>query len=137
MLREILMKNGLSNRESEVATLVAKGLSNKDVADKLYVTEKTIKFHLTNIYKKMNIRSRAQLIVWSLPYVQFVGDNEGTSGTPAPFSDRQATTAPEVSTTPNNGDINIIPLARGRVPFDGSQGSGSNQGGNQGEAFGA
>lgn len=54
---------GLSNREAEVAVLVAKGLSNKEVANQLFVTEKTIKFHLTNIYKKINVKSRAQLIV--------------------------------------------------------------------------
>ena len=71
MLRPLLAKAGLSNRESEVAALVATGLSNKEVADRLFVTEKTIKFHLTNIYKKMNIRSRAQLIVWCLPHIRF------------------------------------------------------------------
>lgn len=77
MLREVLTQQGLSNREAEVAALVATGLSNKEVADRLFVTEKTVKFHLTNIYKKMNIRSRAQLIVWSLPHLSFdSGSNE-------------------------------------------------------------
>lgn len=71
MLREALTRQGLSNREAEVAGLVSTGLSNKEVADRLFVTEKTVKFHLTNIYKKMNIRSRAQLIVWSLPHMNF------------------------------------------------------------------
>ena len=78
MLRPILAQAGLSNRESEVAALVATGLSNKEVADLLFVTEKTIKFHLTNIYKKMSIRSRAQLIVWCLPHIRF---DEGASQT--------------------------------------------------------
>ena len=71
MLKRHLTEAGLSNRECEVAGLVATGLSNKDVADRLFVTEKTIKFHLTNIYKKMSIRSRTQLIVWCLPHMQF------------------------------------------------------------------
>ncbi|MBO9665945.1 MAG: helix-turn-helix transcriptional regulator [Bdellovibrio sp.] len=53
----------LSIREKEVAVLVAKGLSNKEVANQLFVTEKTVKFHLTNIYKKMGLVSRAKLIV--------------------------------------------------------------------------
>ena len=53
MLRDILIQKGLSNREAEVAELVSKGLSNKEVANQLFVTEKTVKFHLTNIYKKM------------------------------------------------------------------------------------
>jgi DNA-binding CsgD family transcriptional regulator len=72
MLRDILIQKGLSNRESEVAELVSKGLSNKEVANQLFVTEKTVKFHLTNIYKKMNVKSRAQLIVWCLPHLGFV-----------------------------------------------------------------
>ena len=60
MLRDVLIQKGLSNREAEVAELVTKGLSNKEVANQLFVTEKTVKFHLTNIYKKMNVKSRAQ-----------------------------------------------------------------------------
>lgn len=69
MLREKLIEKGLSNREAEVTELVSKGLSNKECANALFVTEKTVKFHLTNIYKKMNVKSRAQLIVWCLPYL--------------------------------------------------------------------
>lgn len=76
MLREVLLKEGLSNRESEVAELVTQGLSNKEVANRLFVTEKTVKFHLTNIYKKMNVKSRAQLIVWCLPNMTFTERKE-------------------------------------------------------------
>ncbi len=72
MLRDVLIQKGLSNREAEVAELVSKGLSNKEVANRLFVTEKTVKFHLTNIYKKMQVKSRAQLIVWCLPHMGFV-----------------------------------------------------------------
>jgi LuxR family transcriptional regulator, positive regulator of biofilm formation len=75
MLRDVLIQKGLSNREAEVAELVSKGLSNKEVANQLFVTEKTVKFHLTNIYKKMSVKSRAQLIVWCLPHIGFV-ENE-------------------------------------------------------------
>ena len=75
MLRETLIQKGLSNREAEVAVLVSQGLPNKEVAEKLFVTEKTVKFHLTNIYKKMSVKSRAQLIVWCLPHMSFV-ENE-------------------------------------------------------------
>ncbi len=71
MLRDVLIHKGLSNREAEVAELVSKGLSNKEVANQLFVTEKTVKFHLTNIYKKMSVKSRAQLIVWCLPHLSF------------------------------------------------------------------
>lgn len=80
MLRDILIQKGLSSREAEVAELVTRGLSNKEVANQLFVTEKTVKFHLTNIYKKMNVKSRAQLIVWCLPHLNFV-ESENTMGT--------------------------------------------------------
>lgn len=84
MLKEVLIREGLSNREAEVAELVTQGLSNKEVANRLFVTEKTVKFHLTNIYKKMNVKSRAQLIVWCLPNMTFaekpeVGGNADTT----------------------------------------------------------
>jgi LuxR family transcriptional regulator, positive regulator of biofilm formation len=71
MLKDVLTQKGLSNREAEVAELVTKGLSNKEVANQLFVTEKTVKFHLTNIYKKMNVKSRSQLIVWCMPHMAF------------------------------------------------------------------
>src|ERR1700733_2430715 len=93
MLKEVLTQKGLSHREAEVAELVSKGLSNKEVASQLFVTEKTVKFHLTNIYKKMAVKSRAQLIVWCVPHVDFV--NSGT---------QQAAAAPTATaTTPSAG----------------------------------
>jgi DNA-binding CsgD family transcriptional regulator len=71
-LSEVLKRaKGLSPREVEVCELIVQGLSNKEAANKLFVTEKTVKFHLTNIYKKMNLRSRTQFIVWCQPYLYF------------------------------------------------------------------
>jgi len=95
MLRDVLIQKGLSNREAEVAELVSRGLSNKEVANQLFVTEKTVKFHLTNIYKKMNVKSRAQLIVWCLPHVGFV---ESETRSEAPIMEAaQAPAAPAAS----------------------------------------
>jgi DNA-binding NarL/FixJ family response regulator len=63
-LRETLItQHLLTNREAEVSELVCQGLTSKQIGAKLFVTEKTIKFHLTHIYKKMRLNSRAQLIV--------------------------------------------------------------------------
>jgi hypothetical protein len=53
------------------------------VAGQLFVTEKTVKFHLTNIYKKMSVKSRAQLIVWCLPHLGFIEAGVGVSREPA------------------------------------------------------
>lgn len=111
MLRDVLInQKGLSNREAEVAELVTKGLSNKEVANQLFVTEKTVKFHLTNIYKKMNLKSRAQLIVWCMPHHQFT---ENAQAAPAPTiqsanrpAEAQPNTIPSgVSTVGGRNDI--------------------------------
>ena len=56
----------LSERESEVLKLVALGMSNKGVAEKLSVSERTIKAHLTNIFNKLNVASRSEAIVRGL-----------------------------------------------------------------------
>ena len=59
-----MLGNELSTREKEVAALVCQtGMTNKQAADKLFVSEKTIKFHLTNIYKKLGVQNRAMMIV--------------------------------------------------------------------------
>lgn len=105
MLRDILIQKGLSNREAEVAELVSKGLSNKEVANQLFVTEKTVKFHLTNIYKKMNVKSRAQLIVWCLPHLGFVESEaraeaqNNTASAAASFNSQATQTIPAGSAT--------------------------------------
>jgi ATP/maltotriose-dependent transcriptional regulator MalT len=51
----------LSRREREVATLVASGKRNRDVATALFVSEKTVESHLARIYDKLGVRSRAAL----------------------------------------------------------------------------
>lgn len=66
-----LAKAGLTHSESRVAELVIKGMSNADIADKLELSEKTVKFHLTKIYKDLKLQSRAQLIVWALNNEEF------------------------------------------------------------------
>ena len=70
-LKNILLGKGLTNREVDVSELASRGLSNKEVANQLFITEKTVKFHLTHIYAKLKIKSRAQLIVYCLPHMEF------------------------------------------------------------------
>ncbi len=99
MLRDVLIQKGLSNREAEVAELVTKGLSNKEVASQLFVTEKTVKFHLTNIYKKMSVKSRAQLIVWCMPHHSFREDSVPVSSNQGPGTMATPDQIPRGSTT--------------------------------------
>jgi DNA-binding CsgD family transcriptional regulator len=54
---------GLSKREDEVADLLLEGKSNKQMAVALYISESTVEFHLTNIYAKLNVSSRAEAII--------------------------------------------------------------------------
>ncbi|WP_231750960.1 LuxR family transcriptional regulator, partial [Mycobacterium sp. NAZ190054] len=51
----------LTDSERRIAELVASGMSNKDVADTLYVSVKTVETNLTRVYRKLGIRSRSQL----------------------------------------------------------------------------
>lgn len=51
----------LTRREKEVATAVARGFSNKEIAESLRVTERTVKYHLTSIFGKFSLRDRVQL----------------------------------------------------------------------------
>nr|WP_234794037.1 LuxR C-terminal-related transcriptional regulator [Mycolicibacterium flavescens] len=51
----------LTPQEEAVTTLVAKGLSNREVAAELYVSPKTVQYHLTRIYAKLGVRSRSEL----------------------------------------------------------------------------
>lgn len=70
-LDTVLKDQGLTPRECEVSFLVSQGNSNKEIAEELGVTEVTVKFHLQNIFKKMELKSRAQLIVFCLPHIVF------------------------------------------------------------------
>lgn len=67
-----LKKVGLSNRELEVAKVISTGITNQEAANQLFVTEKTVKFHLTNIYKKLKVKSRTQLIIWCMPHMGII-----------------------------------------------------------------
>jgi LuxR family maltose regulon positive regulatory protein len=52
----------LSSREMEVLQLIAEGLSNKEVADKIYLSLRTVKWHATNIYAKLGVKNRTQAV---------------------------------------------------------------------------
>lgn len=52
----------LTPREIEIVRMIAAGLRNKEIAERLYITEGTVKIHLHNVFKKLGINSRLQLI---------------------------------------------------------------------------
>lgn len=53
----------LSDRELEILKLTAKGMSNKDIANRLFLSVRTVKAHLSNIFNKMAVASRTEAIV--------------------------------------------------------------------------
>lgn len=55
----------LTGREVEILRLVAEGRTNKEIAGTLWVTLNTVKFHLSNIYEKLNVTNRAQATRWA------------------------------------------------------------------------
>lgn len=57
-----LQRLGISKREHEVLELMAKGLSNQEIADKLFVSLNTIKTHSSNLFLKLEVSRRTQAI---------------------------------------------------------------------------
>jgi DNA-binding CsgD family transcriptional regulator len=55
----------LTRREMEILRLVAEGHSNSTLAKMLWVTEQTVKFHLANIYRKLNVANRTEASRWA------------------------------------------------------------------------
>lgn len=60
--RKIETVGELTAQEAQVATLVREGLSNPEIAARLFISPRTVEWHLSNIFGKLNIRSRRQLI---------------------------------------------------------------------------
>jgi DNA-binding NarL/FixJ family response regulator len=53
----------LTKRELEVLELVASGLSNAEIAQRLYVSDTTVKTHVAHVFAKLNVRDRAQAVI--------------------------------------------------------------------------
>jgi two-component system NarL family response regulator len=56
----------LTRRELEVLQSAADGLTNKEIAERLFITEKTTKNHISNIFSKLNVNDRTQAILYAL-----------------------------------------------------------------------
>ena len=57
--------DALTRREREILALVAEGHSNRELARMLWVTEQTVKFHLSNIYRKLDVANRTEASRWA------------------------------------------------------------------------
>ena len=56
----------LSQREREVLQLIARGQSNREIAEHLFLSETTVKTHVTNILQKLNVKSRTQAALYAM-----------------------------------------------------------------------
>jgi DNA-binding NarL/FixJ family response regulator len=56
---------GLSEREREVLLMVAEGLANKQIARRLLISEKTVKAHLTSVFRQIGVTDRTQAALWA------------------------------------------------------------------------
>ena len=57
--------NALTDREKQVVELICKGMKNKGIADELFITETTVRHHLTSVFNKLEISSRLELVIYA------------------------------------------------------------------------
>jgi DNA-binding NarL/FixJ family response regulator len=55
----------LSRRETDILAMIVEGATNEEIAEKLYISKHTVKTHLYNMYKKINVKSRFQAALWA------------------------------------------------------------------------
>jgi pimeloyl-ACP methyl ester carboxylesterase/DNA-binding CsgD family transcriptional regulator len=73
----------LSSRERQVLALIARGLSNDEIATQMHISEKTVRNHASNVFDKLGVWSRAQAIVLARD-LGFTGETGSTAGTHDP-----------------------------------------------------
>jgi DNA-binding NarL/FixJ family response regulator len=57
---------GLTEREMEILRLVGKGLTNKDIGQQLYISDRTVQAHLSNIFSKLGVNSRTEAVMYAV-----------------------------------------------------------------------
>ncbi len=61
-------KDKLTRREIEVIALIADGLNNKEIAERLFISEKTVKNHVSNLFKKISVTDRTQAAIFAFKH---------------------------------------------------------------------
>lgn len=71
--------SSLTDRERQVVELICKGLKNRDIADQLFITETTVRHHLTSVFNKLEITSRLELVIHAFKHNLVATPTAGTS----------------------------------------------------------
>lgn len=61
-------ENSLTSREMEVLELIADGMMNRDIAKKLFISEKTVKNHISSIFRKLDVNDRTQAAIYAFKH---------------------------------------------------------------------
>ncbi|WP_090832473.1 MULTISPECIES: response regulator transcription factor [unclassified Bacillus (in: firmicutes)] len=69
-IQDVASTNLLTPRESEILLLVSDGLTNKQIAERLFIAENTVKNHIKNLLEKLNLENRVQLASYALKYLR-------------------------------------------------------------------
>jgi DNA-binding NarL/FixJ family response regulator len=89
----------LTDRELDVFRLIARGLSNAEIGEKLYISDTTVKTHITHILQKLDLRDRVQAVVlaYQAGVVEPAGGNGATWHDPAGDEETRSSRAPDRS----------------------------------------
>ncbi|MBD2337938.1 response regulator transcription factor [Calothrix sp. FACHB-156] len=66
----------LTPREKEVLRLIAQGASNREIAQQLYISEGTVKNHVTNMLNRLNLRDRTQAAIFANTFLAYLNDGD-------------------------------------------------------------
>src|SRR2546430_13291393 len=105
----------LSPREREVAALVASGLSNREIGERLFIAERTAEGHLEQIRNKLGFHSRAEVAAWAVTNGLVVGKAPAVA---VPRSSAPAAVLVPAVPTPRTARLRRRPVASaGALPF--------------------
>lgn len=65
-IEPVKTKDTLTEREKEVLNCLVQGMSNKEIAQDLFISDKTVKIHVSNIFKKLDVKSRSQVVIYAV-----------------------------------------------------------------------
>jgi len=60
--------HGLSAREAEIVALITQGLSNEQIADRMFLSVNTVKSYIRSAYQKMRVNNRARAVLWGVDH---------------------------------------------------------------------